>query len=271
MRRLIMDWYRPELKRRAKDSLKRNYWKCILVALVIFLITPSTGNANGVITVKYPETSNHLETTNHQETVNPLEYINSLSWDDISDYTAIGMLIGLAYLLIIPVLQVGGCSFFLENAWISSAGIRRLFHAFKHNYLTTVLTMFLRNLFLFLWACVSFIPFLICVFMRSPLAFPCLFLFILPIMKTYEYRMIPYLLADRPDLNCIEVFRKTKTLMKKQKWNLFILDLSFWGWNILSSFTLNILGILYVNPYRYATNAELYLALKRAEEARHSY
>lgn len=36
-----MDWYRrPELKRRAKDSLKHNYWKCIVVGLLLFLLLP---------------------------------------------------------------------------------------------------------------------------------------------------------------------------------------------------------------------------------------
>ena len=44
---------------------------------------------------------------------------------------------------------------------------------------------------------------------------------------------------------------------------LFVLDLSFIGWQILSGLTFGILGIFYVNPYIYATKAELYLALKR--------
>lgn len=268
-----MDWYRSELKRRANDSLKRNYWRCILVALIVFLITPSTGNAS--ISVQ-SSTFYEASGTNPQIAAPftesyGMEYLNALPQNVKSTLGAVILLIWLSFLFIIPVLQVGGCSFFLENAWISNAGIRQLFHAFKHNYLTTVLTMFLRNLFLFLWACVSLVPFLFCVFTQNILAFPCVLLFVLPVMKAYEYRMIPYLLADRPELSCREILRQNKRLMKKQKWNVFVLDLSFWGWSILSAFTFNILGILYVNPYRYATNAELYLALKRAEEARLSY
>ncbi|MDD6580855.1 MAG: DUF975 family protein, partial [Lachnospiraceae bacterium] len=47
-----------------------------------------------------------------------------------------------------------------------------------------------------------------------------------------------------------------------QKWNAFVLDLSFIGWHILSAFTLGILGVFYVMPYYYQTSAELYLTLK---------
>ena len=42
----------------------------------------------------------------------------------------------------------------------------------------------------------------------------------------------------------------------------FVLDLSFFGWEILSACTCGILGIFYVNPYVYATNTELFLELK---------
>ena len=40
--------------------------------------------------------------------------------------------------------------------------------------------------------------------------------------------------------------------------NAFVLDLSFMGWELLSSFTCGILGVFYVNPYIQATKTELY-------------
>ena len=54
-------------------------------------------------------------------------------------------------------------------------------------------------------------------------------------------------------------------MMKGQKWNTFVLDLSFLGWMILSGITLGIVGIFYVNPYMQATDAELYLTLKNKQ------
>ncbi len=47
-----------------------------------------------------------------------------------------------------------------------------------------------------------------------------------------------------------------------RKWDAFVLDLSFIGWFLLSIVTLGIAQIFYVGPYKEATNAELYLALR---------
>ena len=50
--------------------------------------------------------------------------------------------------------------------------------------------------------------------------------------------------------------------MQGQKWNAFVLDLSFIGWDILSGMTMGILGIFYVQPYKDGTHAALYEALR---------
>ncbi len=47
--------------------------------------------------------------------------------------------------------------------------------------------------------------------------------------------MIPYLLADNPQMTKKEeAFAESKRMMQGQKWNAFVLDLSFIGWDILS-------------------------------------
>ena len=51
-------------------------------------------------------------------------------------------------------------------------------------------------------------------------------------------------------------------MMKGNKWDTFILDLSFIGWHILSTITFGLVGIFHVNPYVQATNAELYAVLR---------
>jgi len=50
--------------------------------------------------------------------------------------------------------------------------------------------------------------------------------------------------------------------MMGNKWDAFVLDLSFIGWFILNSLTCGILGLFYVNPYYFATDANLYRAIK---------
>ena len=57
-------------------------------------------------------------------------------------------------------------------------------------------------------------------------------------------------------------------MMKGHKWNAFVLDLSFFGWIVLSVLTLGLVGVFYTNPYIYATDAELYKAIKAEYESR---
>ena len=114
-----------------------------------------------------------------------------------------------------------------------------LWYAFKFNYLNTLLVQFLRYLFIMLWS----------------------FLFLIPgIIKSYEYKMIPYILAEDPNISFEEAKNKSSDMTMGHKMDMFILDLSFIGWILIGS--LCVIGIFFVNPYIEATNAELYLKLK---------
>ena len=104
-----------------------------------------------------------------------------------------------------------------------------------------VVTMLKRDVFIILWS----------------------LLFVIPgVIKSYSYRLVPYIIADDENISSSEALELSKTLMQGQKWNTFVLDLSFIGWTILSSITFGILGVFYVNPYIHATNAELYRAIR---------
>ena len=68
-------------------------------------------------------------------------------------------------------------------------------------------------------------------------------MFIVPgIVKYYEYLMVPYILAENPNMNQKEVFQISKRMMMGQKWNTFVLDCSFIGWRILEGITLGIVN-----------------------------
>ncbi|MFR3783818.1 MAG: DUF975 family protein [Clostridia bacterium] len=83
-------------------------------------------------------------------------------------------------------------------------------------------------------------------------------------MKSYEYTMIPYILAENPKIQRKKAFKLSKKMMKGgNKWKTFILDLSFLGWELLSIFTFGLLNIFYINPYKVATTVELYEVLKK--------
>ena len=86
-------------------------------------------------------------------------------------------------------------------------------------------------------------------------------------MQKNKKTLIPYLLAEHPDMPKDQAFAISRQMMKGQKWNAFVLDLSFLGWSILSLFTLGILGLFYVNPYKYSTKAALYETLRYGQPA----
>ena len=73
--------------------------------------------------------------------------------------------------------------------------------------------------------------------------------------------MVPYLLGDYPDMSMKEAFDLSKQMMEGEKMNVFLLDLSFIGWGILSAATFGIVWVLYVQPYKELTDAGLYASL----------
>ena len=77
-------------------------------------------------------------------------------------------------------------------------------------------------------------------------------------VKSYAYRMVPYILAKDPSVTGIRVLKLSDMMTKGFKGKMFSLDLSFIGWAILSVFTIGILGIFYVNPYKHCTDAEVF-------------
>ena len=133
-------------------------------------------------------------------------------------------------------LEVGTRRFSIVNL-NSEANVKEVAFGFDHNYKNVIGVMFYRDLYTFLWT----------------------LLFIIPgIVKSYEYRMIPYIMAEHPEMTKEQAFALSKQMMSGQKWKTFVLDLSFIGWEILSVCTLGILSIFYVEPYRFMTNAALY-------------
>ena len=92
-------------------------------------------------------------------------------------------------------------------------------------------------------------------------------LFVIPgVVATYRYALAPYLMAEHPEMGVMEAISQSKALMRGNKWRLFCLQLSFIGWGILSTLTLNI-GDLWLAPYRNAAETAFYLELTGRRDA----
>lgn len=100
--------------------------------------------------------------------------------------------------------------------------------------------MFLLDLYLFLW----------------------FLLFIIPgIIKSYEYKFVPYILAEDPEISLSEAIRISSKLTDGEKGDMLILDLSFIGWHLLGGLLFGI-GSIFVNPYQRATFVKLFEHLR---------
>lgn len=241
-------WTRLDLKMRGKEAFQRNYWRSVLVAFILMLFV--SGSSSAVSNTMRQVNSDNSSYTEYDYGYDNGSFYHSFSsvpgmlFTGIAAAVAGGVMIvgALLRIFIFNPLEVGGCRFFMENSEYQPT-VGKLGYAFQNNlYGKTVLTLFLRKLFIGLWSLLLVVP---------------------GIVKSYEYRMVPYLLADDPNMTRQDAFRLSKELMYGQKWDAFVLDLSFIGWSLLSACTCGLLAIFYVNPYIQATNAELFLELKR--------
>lgn len=100
-------------------------------------------------------------------------------------------------------------------------------------------TMFVENVFLFLWS-----------------------LTIVGFIKQYSYRMVPYIVAENPNIEALDAIRLSRRMMKGHKWECFVADCSFLGWYLLNLITFGLSGIFYSNGYNAAFFAEYYVYVR---------
>lgn len=231
-------WTRRQLKERAKADVSRSYWGLVLMGLIVSIID---GVGNGYNSGSSSSTDNMRNLTT-----------NNVDWDlffgilfIVLVFALIGILAGLALkAFLLNPLRLGATKYFIEAAHgeKKAGDIGLIGYAFGGGrYKNIVKTLFLRDLYVFLWSLLFLIP---------------------GIIKSYEYAMIPYILAERPDLETEEVFELSRRMMSGEKFDVFILGLSFIGWMFIVLLSFGLAAVFYVGPYIYMTDAELYEVLK---------
>ena len=220
------------LRSKAWDSLKGKYWKAFFVILVLGLLT-SIGTS--------------LVTCSQNLT----ELVNMVEPSEMDSTMVIGALVITGAALVIAIIgfiistfvgnaaEVGLAYYFIKNT-DSKPSFKDAFSGFQVKYGRNIGAILVMGIKLVLWT----------------------LLFIIPgIIKSYEYAMIPYILADDPEITSKDAFKKSKQMMNGNKWRLFKLEFSFIGWFILCVLTLGI-GTFFLIPYVNAANAEFYVELK---------
>lgn len=234
-------WERIDLKMKGKANFMKNYGPAVLVSLITMLVMVK-------FTQRYSDGGFwHMGLE--------FEHLN-LDWRALRsapDFLGrVGIAGGIGTVLdifLFQVLLVGADRFYVENRDYN-APVGKLLFSFKNGYYgNTVLVMFMKNLFTYLWTLLLVIP---------------------GIVKSYAYRMVPYILAEQPDISYRDAIRISQEMMYGQKFDTFILDLSFIGWSLAAVLTCGIAGVFYVKPYVDATNAELYAVLRDSWFAKNS-
>lgn len=230
-------WTREQLKNNAKINMKRNYWGCVAVAFIMSVVE-GIGAAGGVRSGSQSAMTDNSYSSYGDYDIGGI----SGSFTAIASVLVVVGLILLVFGLLLNifvgnVLRIGANKFFVRNR-TEMTRVGDIFDGFRSgHYGNIVLTMFLKDLYVALWT----------------------LLFIIPgIIKEYEYMMVPYILAENPGMDHKEAFAISKRMMDGEKFDAFVLQLSFIGWSLLAVFTCGLAGIFYVEPYMEATMAEFY-------------
>ncbi len=272
-------WTRKSVKQRGKKAFTLNYWKCVLVALILSIILGATCNSWGGA---FPSITNSFSNSNIEETsddpadldMDPADitddepgFVFDIDFDDdMTDQERTGIIsaiivvlvlgfivwivataisLAIKYLLLEPFEY--GCRKFFRKNLDEPAKLSNIVYVFDSHYKNVVKTAFMTDLFIWLWS----------------------LLFVIPgIIKTYEYRLVPYIVSENPSISYKDALAESKKLMMGNKWKTFVLDLSFIGWELLGGLTWGILDILYVGPYKASTDAALYEAIKYGIDAK---
>ena len=219
---------RPAIKQNAKTLISSTKPSPILVGLAYLGISL-------VLQFLSYSVSGELEAylnTMEQVLAGNLDYIAP-----IPQPTAGGFLIGIAISLMLLMMNTGFTIYCMNVCRFIKSGVGNLFDSFAI-FFRVLWLYILMFIFVYLWSLLLIIP---------------------GIVALYRYRMALYIMIDNPQLGALDCIRASKKMMDGRKGELFVLDLSFLGWALL---TLVPFVTIWVTPYTAVTYTNYYLALR---------
>lgn len=240
--------YASDFRAIARDALKGRWGIAVIAGLLASLLGGTASNAPEV-TLNFSENGASVDLMFGNQQV----YSSTGGWVPELNALIVG---GAIYVIILAlataallfvlgsVISLGYSKFNLELVdRRSEAQIGTMFGYFPH-WKNAAITNLLQSVYVFLW----------------------LLLFIIPgIMASYSYAMIPYILAENPEMAPKEALARSKEMMYGNRWRLFCLHISFIGWAILSTLTLGI-GYLWLTPYQQTAVAAFYREVSGTEQ-----
>ena len=274
---------RKDFKKKARTSLKQNYWRAVIVAFLALLlinegyqfVSLNMGDESAkainnqitnfqVLDDILSGFNSYVESSNASKGVlaifaNSIASANSFLLGTLNGFNQIffheriaggviifiGVIIGfLFWLFVSNSIEIGRNRFFIERVKHKNTPFDRLLYVFRTKKILHVTKiMFFKQLYLLLWSLTIVGAFI----------------------KHYSYLMIPYILAENPNISKKDAFKLSRQIMDGQKWNCFKMDLSFIGWKVLGLLTFNITNLLITEPYYQMTYAHIYMHFREKE------
>lgn len=169
-------------------------------------------------------------------------------WTVLLPLVSLAGLLGIVSFILGGTVELGYAKFLLKQYDRKELQFSDLFSQFER-FGTGFAQKFLRTLYTCLWALLLVIP---------------------GIVKGLSYAMTPFILEEHPEKTASEAIKASMKLMDGHKMDLFILGLTFIGWEILACLTMGI-GFLFLNPYMNAAYAAFYRNISGQRQEARSY
>lgn len=235
---------RAELKSEVKQLFKGRWKNAILLCIVVSLLSIFT------ILTNYSDQAQKWQGKNTMAdgAVNQALHLTAFDIGMLITVLLVIVLVQAIFALIVNIFKVGTSYSMLD--WVRNP--EREIHpvsdstiGFTKKYAWPIIGLaILRGIFVFLWSLLLIVP---------------------GIVKAYAYSQSYYVYKDmlaatpegQPKPRFRDAITRSRQLMVGHKWQLFVLQLSFIGWAILSGITMGI-GQLWLVPYTYGTFANYY-------------
>lgn len=229
-------WTIPELKEKGRAAFHANYWPCVLVGLIFTFVAASGGGGGGG---NSSSTASSLASGNSGASSEEQLVAASIILIIALIALAISLLSIVIKIFVFNNLKIGCCKFFVENQK-GNGKIGMVFNDFGKGYWNKLWVMLATDFIITVASLALIVP---------------------GIIVGLGFRMIPYLMAENPNMKLGDAIRTSWEMMDGNKWHTFVLGLSFILWNLGGLLTLGLGNIFYVVPFTQATFAELFIAL----------
>lgn len=207
---------RKKYKSFAKQQLQGRWGIPILITVIITIITSIFAIPDMIRTIS--ESSNVMASENIDQ------YILAMSELSSSNTSFISTII---QAIVAGILSLASLNVYIQMTRSPEPVSFSLFIEGLNNWFKATLATLWQFIWLFLWS----------------------LLFIIPgVIKSIEYSMMFYIIAEYKNISVTKAMKISMIITKGHKMDIFLLELSFIGWVLLSCLTLG-LGLIILEPY----------------------